>query len=158
MKKLISILVFGLLSACSTNAPNTFSRVTDSTYKSYSDFVERQQLNLIDKVDDMAFWDVRALDNDYAVLSVKRNKHYLLALDDSCKGMEFDARFGLVQQEEHKLNVKDKILKLTNKNSSCSITSIYKLYQVQFEELERLRAQTRNSSRDLSRSSGVRVI
>src|SRR5690606_39721299 len=64
---------------------------------------------------------------------VKGNKHYLLSLEDSCQGMEFDTRFGVIQQEENQLNVNDKIVRLSDKKSQCSITSIYKLYPVQFE-------------------------
>src|SRR5690606_2000888 len=96
---------------------------------------------------------VRALDNDYVMLKVKGNKHYVLSLDDSCQGMEFDSRFGVIQQEENQLNVNDKIVRLSDKKSQCSITSIYKLYHVQFEELERMRVRSGNSRESLLESS-----
>lgn len=145
MKAIASILAMVLLGACSSNTPNTFSRVTNTTYKSYSDFVEKQELKKVDKVDELAFWNVKALDNDYAMLNIKGTRHYVLSLEDSCQGMKFDTRFGVIQQEENQLNLNDKIVRLSDKKIQCSITSIYKLYHVQFEELESMRVLSRNS-------------
>ena len=157
MKTIVSILAMAFLGACSSSTPNMFSRMTNSTYTSYSDFVEKQELKKVDQIDELAFWDVRALDNDYVMLKVKGNKHYLLSLEDSCQGMEFDTRFGVIQQEENQLNVNDKIVRLSDKKSQCSITSIYKLYPVQFEELERMRVRSGNSRERTMLESSVRL-
>lgn len=47
-------------------------------------------------------------------------------------------RLGAIQREDDVLNVEDRLVRIGSENQGCAITAIYKLHQVQFQELSHL--------------------
>jgi hypothetical protein len=138
------------LSSCSA-LDTTLKNDTDNN--EIARFVLSQDLKAIDKIAPFTLVRFMALDNQHITVMGVSKKSFLLTLPERCKDLRFAKKVNLYTAVDNVVQVKlDKISRIGDDYSPCTITGIYLISQVQFDELARLNRDSRNGNNTLPRA------
>jgi hypothetical protein len=141
-QKLI-ICVALILSSCSA----LDTTVKNDTSNEIARFVINQDLKAIETISPFTLVRFMALDNQHITVMGVNKKSFLLTLPESCNDLRFAKKVNLYTAKDNVVQVKqDKISRIGDEYSTCTITGIYPISQVQFDELARLNRDSRNGN------------
>ena len=105
----------------------------------YEQYIERHQLEELDKIASFRFDDWRSLDDRHLIISTSFTKPYLITLKHRCIDLA-DAHVIGVDNKGSTLNARfDSIHVLERPQSRCFIKTIHRLTREQADEIVRLR-------------------
>lgn len=133
MKKYIntlSIVATTLLFGC--GAINNYEQKINN-------FIVNQELAPMESIDTVGAIKFRALNDNHIALTVQNSHSYLLSLPANCQNILLANKIVLATTEEGvvQANNIDKVFRIGDKYTECSITGIYKLHSEQLDQLVR---------------------
>ena len=127
MKKVILLIVLGILSACQTN---------QSKRPNYQAFIQTENLVQKDRVQQFRFQGWQPLDSRHLILNGSQRKNYLVKLMSACTELPFAQSIKLKQDFGTILNAKfDSIIVPGQFKQECTISQIYELSKEQKQTL-----------------------
>jgi hypothetical protein len=108
-----------------------------NNYDSYiNTFIVDEALAPLESIDSLKAVDFFVLNDQHIGLIAQNNKSYLLTTADSCENMYFAKRLVLLNEDEGVVKVNsDKVARVGDKYTECTITGMYKLHSVQLDLL-----------------------
>ncbi|MFT7260552.1 MAG: limonene-1,2-epoxide hydrolase [Glaciecola sp.] len=101
-----------------------------------NNFIADQNLSAIERIDSVLAYDFIVFNDQHIALIKQNNKSYLLTTPDNCHSMNFANKVILLSADKGVVHVNsEKIARVGDKYTECTITGIYKLYSVQLQEL-----------------------
>ncbi|WP_299083699.1 DUF6491 family protein [uncultured Paraglaciecola sp.] len=131
MKKyLYSILVFATCSLVGcTSSPLTNHK------NDIESFIVDQNLAPVDSFESSEVLQFRVMDDHHIAIKLK-SKHYFLTTPSHCKNMYRASKIILTEDDDGIVRVNvDKVIRLGDKYTECTITGMYKLHPVQLQQL-----------------------
>ncbi|GAA0356491.1 hypothetical protein GCM10009092_20900 [Bowmanella denitrificans] len=143
MKKIVTSICIGLLTAC-TSTSDTSSTNNANSETVFQDFVLNQELSSVDRVAPFILSDYMVLDKQFVALETRNRKYFLASVSQqNCADLNFAERIGVLQHEKDVLNVSDQIVRVGFEDQGCIVNNLYKLNKVQYEELSNINIRRR---------------
>ncbi|MDN4502388.1 DUF6491 family protein [Alteromonadaceae bacterium BrNp21-10] len=125
-----------LLSAC------TASEAIVNRYSAdyvFNDFIEKQSLLSVDRIAPFKLRGYRVLSSQLVAITGANGKHFLLESTDTCEDFEHAIKVYLLTREKNIVQANtDKFVRVGEDFAPCNVSNIFKLHEVQYEELARL--------------------
>jgi hypothetical protein len=142
MKKL-SVLGLLCLSLCGCGVASNAIVLNDTQV--FKNFVVDQDLASLDKITPFTLDRFMPLDDQHIAVIGVNKKSFLFTLSESCKNLRFAKKVSLASSVENAVQVNQaQISRIGEQYSPCTITGIYFMNQVQFDELAYLNHKVRN--------------
>lgn len=118
-----------IVAGCSSSNINNYEQYVNT-------FIAEEKLVPLESIDSIKAADLFVLNNQHIALIAQNNKYYLLTTPDNCKNMKFAKRLAVLNEDKGVVKVNsDKVVRLGDKYTECTITGMYKLHSVQFDSL-----------------------
>lgn len=99
-------------------------------------FITDQNLTPMESINSVLSYEMIVLNDQHLALVIQNGKSYMLTTPDGCQNMYFAKKVILLSEDKGVVKVNsDKIARVGDKYTECSITGIYKLYSVQLQQL-----------------------
>ena len=133
MKKTVPLLL-AVLSLCGCASTDTVGTAPD-----YGAYIERHQLEELDKITSFRFDDWRSLDDEHLIISTSFSKPYLITLRNRCVDLADSHAIG-IDNRGSVLNAGfDAVYVVKRPGQKCFIETIHRLTREQADEIVRLR-------------------
>jgi hypothetical protein len=145
MSKLTLVgFVFLLLSGCGSISNQYVLNYSDE----FKNFIVKQELKSLEKIEPFILKGYLVLDDQHIAITGVNAKTFLLTTSKTCKNMYQAKKVNLLTNDKNTVQVHlDKVTRVGAEYEPCSITNIYSINKVQYDELVHLNNEIRKSSK-----------
>ena len=127
--KTLVLVTSVIVASCSNSNINNYEHYVNT-------FIAEENLMPLERVDSIKAVDLFVLNNQHIAMIAQNNKYYLLTTPDTCQNMKFAKKLEVSNEDKGIVKVNtDKIVRLGDKYTECTIIGMYKLHSVQFDSL-----------------------
>ncbi|MGK0305277.1 MAG: hypothetical protein ACI8UG_001023 [Gammaproteobacteria bacterium] len=123
--------MFAIAATCLVGCSN----INNYESRIYS-FIADQNLAPMESIDSVLGYELIVLSDQHLALTIQNGKSYFLTMPDDCHNIFWAKKVILLAEDKGVIKVdSDKIVRVGDKYTECTITGIYKLYSVQLQQL-----------------------